>query len=148
VWLVTQFLTDCLIYIGVPFSVVKLYICWFMELNRRLTLLCDSDSWSTKWGRSLTTFRDIWVNSSFFFLLVTDILQPNIGWKFILVCISWLTCLNICDRNPNLKKETNWIIEFKIVVCITEDNPFNPRAKAPQRSDISLSAQTIRFLTE
>ena len=49
------------IFSDILFTVAELYICWFMKLNRRLTLLCDSDSWSTKRGRSFATFRDIWV---------------------------------------------------------------------------------------
>jgi hypothetical protein len=42
------------------------------------------------------------------------------------------------DRDPNSKEIEN-VLLIEIKRTITENDPYNPRAKAPQRRDISLS---------
>jgi hypothetical protein len=44
------------------------------------------------------------------------------------------------DRDPNSNsKEIENVLLIEIKRTITENDPYNPRAKAPQRRDISLS---------
>jgi hypothetical protein len=50
-------------------------------------------------------------------------------------------------RNPNSREIEN-VLLIEIRGTIIENDPYNPRAKAPQRRDISLSAQILRFVTD
>jgi hypothetical protein len=50
-------------------------------------------------------------------------------------------------RNPNSREIEN-VLLIEIRGTIIENDPYNPRAKAPKRRDISLSAQILRFVTD
>jgi hypothetical protein len=56
--------------------------------------------------------------------------------------------MNNYDKNPNQREEEIVLLIEKVTSSTTEDEPCNPILKAPQRRSNSLSAQTIRFLTE